>query len=143
MQDEQSESSIAAIVVDGREVLIAHRNPTGQMGGRWEFPGGKLEPGEHDEDAVVREFREEFGVAVTVGEKIAESSFIHNEKEVALHAYRVYVPHKGIDIPYQLSEHSEYRWVPISSIESLAFVDSDMKLYPAVRQYIEALSDEA
>ncbi len=142
MQDEHREASIAAIVIDGGEVLIAHRNPTGQMGDRWEFPGGKLEPGEHDENAVVREFREEFGVAVKVGEKIAESSFVHNGKEVLLHAYRVFVPHKGIEIPYQLSEHSEYRWVPISSIKDFPFVDSDMKLYPAVRQYIEALSDE-
>ena len=38
-------TSIACIAFDGEKILVAHRNPTGQMGGRWEFPGGKVEPG--------------------------------------------------------------------------------------------------
>ncbi len=140
MQSASGAVSIACIALDGKKVLVAHRNPTGQMGGRWEFPGGKLEAGESDAEALVREFREEFGVEVTVGEKIAEASFVHNGTEVALHAYRVFVPHDGIARPYVLTEHSEYRWVEIPEVEQLSFVDSDMKLYPAVRKYVEALS---
>lgn len=143
MQSEYRGGSIACIAVNGGKVLIARRNPTGQMGGRWEFPGGKLEAGERDEDAVIREFREEFGVDVRVGEKIAETSFVHDGKCIALHAYRIFVPHDGSVIPYRLTEHSEYRWTAISELEQIPFVDSDMKLYPAVRQYVEALPDEA
>ncbi len=143
MQSDHKAASIACIAVNGGKVLVAHRNPTGQMGGRWEFPGGKLEAGEHDEDAVVREFREEFGVQVRVGGKIAEALFIHNGNEFSLHAYRVFVPHDGRKVPYRLTEHTEYRWIDISELDRLPFVDSDMKLYPAVRQYVEALSDEA
>ncbi|MBP5465791.1 MAG: (deoxy)nucleoside triphosphate pyrophosphohydrolase [Treponema sp.] len=143
MQSECRGGSIACIAVNGGKVLIARRNPTGQMGDRWEFPGGKLEAGERDEDAVIREFREEFGVDVRVGEKIAETAFVHDGKSVALHAYRIFVPHDGSELPYRLTEHSEYRWVVISELEQLPFVDSDMKLYPAVRRYVEALPDEA
>ncbi len=143
MQDEHEAASIAGIVISDGKILIAHRNLTGQMGGRWEFPGGKLEAGETDEETVIREFHEEFGVEVEVGEKIAETSFFHNGKEVSLHAYRVFVPHNGIETSYVLSEHSEYRWAELSELEALPFVDSDMKLYPAVRKYIEALSNEA
>lgn len=135
--------SVACIVLSGGRLLIAHRNPVGQMGGRWEFPGGKREPGEDDVTAVVREFREEFGVDVKVGSKIAETVFVHNGKDIALHAYRVFVPHDGTDIPYSLSEHTEYRWAFLDELGKLPFVDSDMKLYPAVRQYIEAVGDES
>ena len=141
MQETNKDCSIACIAIESGKVLIAHRNPTGQMGGRWEFPGGKLEDGESDEEAVVREFREEFGEEARVGEKIAESSFVHNGKDVALHAYRIFLPHDGLKKPYTLTEHSEYRWVKIGDVENLDFVDSDMKLYPAVRRYIEALPE--
>ena len=143
MQRESKASSIACIALAGKKVLIAHRNPTGQMGGRWEFPGGKVEAGESDAEAVVREFREEFGVEVTVGEKIAEAVFVHNGTDVTLHAYRVFVPHDGQETPYVLTEHTGYRWAGIAEVEELSFVDSDLKLYPAVRQYIEALPDNA
>ena len=88
-------------------------------------------------------FQEEFGVEVSVGEKLAETAFVHNGKDVVLHAYRVFLPHTGIERPYVLSEHSEYRWATFSELEALPFVDSDMKLYPAVKKYVEALPDEA
>ena len=130
-------TSIACIVLDGRQILIAHRNPTGQMGGRWEFPGGKVEAGESDLAAVVREFKEEFGVRVKTGEHVADAEFKHNGETVALHAYRVFVPHKGKIIKYKLTEHTGYRWVDIGDIPSFNFVDSDLLLYSAVKKYVE------
>src|SRR5574344_1212768 len=122
-------TSIACIALDGNNSLIAHRNPTGQMGGRCEFPGGKLEPGETEQQAVVREFKEEFGVHVKVGEKITDSSFRHNGDLVALHAYRIFVPHRGIFFKYKLTEHTEYKWVKAESIPRRNFGDSDLRLY--------------
>ncbi len=128
--------SVACIAVDGQDVLVAHRNQIGQMGGRWEFPGGKVERDETDEEAVIREFREEFGVRVTVGARVAVSTFEHDGETVQLHAYRIFVPHKGKIIKYHLSEHSEYRWVHVDEIKCLNFVDSDLLIYPEVKKYI-------
>jgi len=54
----------ALVDVDGR-VLLAQRPPDKPMGGLWEFPGGKVEPGERPEDALIRELREELGIDVT------------------------------------------------------------------------------
>ena len=131
-----SKVSIAGIAIDGSTVLIAHRNPTGQMGNRWEFPGGKVEAGESDEEAVVREFQEEFGIKVKVGAQIASASFRHNTDMVQLHAYLIKVPHKGKIFKYRLSEHTEYRWAKIDDIKTLNFVDSDLLIYPEVRKYV-------
>ena len=80
-----SKVSVACIVILNKKILIAHRMNVGQMGGRWEFPGGKQEAGETDEQTVIRECGEEFGIAVSVGEKVTESSFVHNGQKVLLH----------------------------------------------------------
>lgn len=131
-----SKVSVAGIAHYGRNVLIAHRNPVGQMGGRWEFPGGKVDGEESDLQALVREFREEFGIDVIPGQFIAEAFFYHYDHKVTLHAYSIEVPHRGDVNPYVLSEHTEYKWVDIDSIRELDFVDSDRLLYPAVRSFI-------
>lgn len=131
-----AKTSVACIAFDGKKILVAHRNPVGQMGGRWEFPGGKVEEGETDEQAVVREFQEEFGETVAAGEKIGETFFMHSGEQVALHAYEIKVPHDGMTKKYVLSEHSEYKWVEPAEIPTLSFVDSDMLIYPAVVKWI-------
>lgn len=134
-QPMSDKTSIACIARDGSKVLIAHRQNIGQMANRWEFPGGKIEPGETDEQAIIREFYEEFGVQVKVGRNIAATQFEHNGKTCALHAYEIFVPHNGLEKPYVLTEHTEYKWVELSEIENLNFVDSDLKLYPAVKDF--------
>jgi 8-oxo-dGTP diphosphatase len=59
----------AAIIVDGR-VLGCERAEPPESAGRWEFPGGKVEPGESDVDALVRECEEELGVKIAVGDRV-------------------------------------------------------------------------
>ncbi len=131
-----AKSSIACIIFNGKNILVAHRNPTGQMGGRWEFPGGKVEEGESDEEAIVREMQEEFGISVSVGKKIAEAQFTHNGKVSDLHGYLVRVPHDGIAKKYTLTEHSEYKWAAPAEIPTMNFVDSDMLIYPQVMKFL-------
>lgn len=131
--------SVACISFNGRKVFIAKRNPEGQMGGRWEFPGGKVEDGETDGQSVIREFREEFGVEVSVGEKIAEASFKHNSDSFLLSAYLVRLPHDGMSEKFVLSEHTEYRWAELAEIPELNFVDSDMLIYPQVCKYLASI----
>lgn len=129
--------SIACIAFHDKKIFIAHRNPVGQMGGRWEFPGGKLEDGENDCQAIVREMGEEFGVKVLVGEKITESSFFHCGKEVLLHVYRIFFPHDGTAEKFALTEHTEYKWVNVDEIPAENFVDSDLSILNDVKKYIE------
>lgn len=133
--------SVACIIFNGEKILIAKRNPIGDMGNRWEFPGGKVDPGESDFQTVVREMSEEFGVKAVPGILIAEDSFVHNGKENFLHAYQVSLEHDGLSKPYVLTEHSEYKWVFPQEIKNLDFVDSDLKIYPKVLKFLESKAE--
>lgn len=129
--------SIACIDYRDGNVFIAKRQNKGDMGGRWEFPGGKLDEGEDNVQAIQREMLEEFGVNVSVGEKICESTFKHKEKLCYLDAYFVTFEHDGIEKPFVLTEHTEYKWVPLETIPELFFVDSDLDIYPSVVKKIK------
>lgn len=129
-------SSIACISYKDGKVFIAKRQMKGDMGGRWEFPGGKIEKGESFELAIVREMQEEFGVEVTVGEKITSGTFEHSGKKCFLDVFEVFFPHDGIKKAFTLTEHDDYRWSSLEEIPNLDFVDSDLSVYPAVAAWL-------
>jgi 8-oxo-dGTP diphosphatase len=113
----------AAIVRDGL-VLAAHRRrpPVG-----WEFPGGKVEAGETDAAALVRECREELGVEVTVGALVASAAV---RDGVELRVYRASV---AAGTPVAGADHDELRWLPPSALAGLDWLEPDR---PAVRRLL-------
>ncbi|AEJ19583.1 (deoxy)nucleoside triphosphate pyrophosphohydrolase [Gracilinema caldarium] len=125
--------SVAGICIQGNALFIAQRIPGGSMGERWEFPGGKVEVGETDEEALIREYQEEFGVAVTVGACIAHAEFEHHRQKRHLFAYIVVIPEQE----YVLTEHTQWRWATLEEIEKLNFADSDKKLIPSLQRYLQ------
>lgn len=125
--------SIAGIAYRDGRFLIGQRLATGEMGNRWEFPGGKVDPGETPEMALVREFREEMGVSVKPRELIATVEFSNKHGPVRLLAYKV----EGLDkTPTELTEHTELRWATLEEIAGLAFVDSDSLLLPFLKKWV-------
>jgi len=125
--------SIAGIIHSEGKFLIGLRLPTGEMGNRWEFPGGKVDPGETPEMAIKREFREEMGIDVAPGECIATACFENRNGPVTLLAYRITIPE---DAQISLTEHSEIRWASLDEIETLSFVDSDRLLLPILKKMV-------
>jgi 8-oxo-dGTP diphosphatase len=135
--------SVAGIAVKGNpcpaaqvRLFVAKRRAGGDLGGKWEFPGGKVEPGESDEDALRREYLEEFGLAVQTGEALANSEFAHNEKIYTLAAWRVYFDEAALD-RITLAEHTQWQWASLADIEKLDFAGSDRALFPALYSYFE------
>ncbi|MDR1863565.1 MAG: (deoxy)nucleoside triphosphate pyrophosphohydrolase [Treponema sp.] len=124
--------SVAGIAWKGNKIFIARRLPSGDLGDKWEFPGGKVEEGESDKEALVREYNEEFGVAVTPGPLLASASFEHNGKTYSLNAYELRLE----SLNFTLREHSQWRWAEMAEIESLDFAGSDKKLFPALQAYL-------
>jgi len=74
----------AALIFRQGQLLITQRHAKAHLGGCWEFPGGKREPGETFQQCLVREIREELGVDIAVGELFAEISHAYPEKSVHL-----------------------------------------------------------
>ena len=105
----------AAVLRRGNEVLIARRPSSGLLGGMWEFPGGKVEAGESDQQALAREIREELGVDIRVGERIGTFQHAYTHFRVTLRAYEC-ILQEG-QVPEAL-EASEIRWAEIGTLAS-------------------------
>ncbi|MDR1430353.1 MAG: (deoxy)nucleoside triphosphate pyrophosphohydrolase [Spirochaetaceae bacterium] len=121
--------SVAGIAFNGDKLFIARRESGGAMGGRWEFPGGKVEKGESDTAALLREFQEELGISVGVGEHLGSASFEHKGGTRLLNAYEVFFP----KMEFTLFVHHEWKWASLDEIETLDFAGSDLKLLPGLR----------
>ncbi|MDR0583837.1 MAG: NUDIX domain-containing protein [Treponema sp.] len=126
--------SVAGIAIEGGALFIARRKSGGDLGGKWEFPGGKVERGESDRTALQREFREEFGLDIEIGPLLATSSFEHKGNTFSLNAYRIFFEAGEPGSRIHLREHTEWRWAALKGeIEKMDFADSYRGLFPALQ----------
>ena len=119
----------AALVRDGR-VLASRRTDPPRLAGLWEFPGGKVEPGETDEQALVRELREELGVEASVGNRLGPDLPIG---ETAV--LRVYVCRIVTGEP-MLVDHDEHRWLAADELDDVPWIEVDLPLLPDLRRLL-------
>jgi 8-oxo-dGTP diphosphatase len=111
----------AGILEENGLVLIARRKPGKHMGGKWEFPGGKIEMGETPEESLARELEEELDVRARIGELLCTSSWEGEGVSLELLVYRV----MGFEGTPVLREHEEIRWVQPKDLRSFDLADSD------------------
>jgi 8-oxo-dGTP diphosphatase len=100
------------IIWDQHKLLIDRRLPTGTLPGVWEFPGGKLEPGESAQDCIVREIFEELGLKVTVGEELMIINHSYPTFDIQLIVH--HCQYLG-GVP-QLLACDEVRWVTVTEL---------------------------
>lgn len=104
----------AAVIFHGGQVLIALRPSSGLLGGLWEFPGGKVEPGETLEESLRREIMEELGVTIQVGEPIGVYQHGYTHFKVTLHAFHCQL---GDQEPQALHA-TQIRWAPLAELDN-------------------------
>lgn len=99
----------AAIIMDaeGKRVLIAQRPPGGRHPGAWEFPGGKVEPGETPEECLARELDEEMEVRSEIGPQLARVHYSYPDLTIDLLAFRADI----VEGSPQNTHYSDHRWV--------------------------------
>jgi 8-oxo-dGTP diphosphatase len=128
---------VGAAVVDGRRVLAAQRSG-GPYDGCWEFPGGKVEPGESDLSALVREIDEELGVAIRpqafLGEVLLDG--VVGGGAPGESTLRVWWARLDGAVP-EAREHAALRWVSAEELEGVDWIGADRPLLPAVRALLD------
>ena len=111
------------MVIDGR-VLACERSRPPETAGRWEFPGGKVEPGETDEVALARECAEELGVRVEIGSRVGADVPLANGRAVL----RVFVVRLlDGDLPRPL-EHAALRWLGADELDTVPWLPADQPI---------------
>tara|TARA_B110000090_G_scaffold128096_1_gene141682 strand:- start:911 stop:1288 length:378 start_codon:yes stop_codon:yes gene_type:complete len=112
---------VAAIIKKDNLYLVAQRNRDKYMGLKWEFPGGKVDPGETLQEALVREIYEELNIDINIHEKLAEERYKDNEINIILHYFLCTIKNGVIN----LNEHEAMEWADKENFNQYDFVKGD------------------
>jgi len=121
---------VGAVVVRDGLVLCARRGPGGDLAWTWEFPGGKVEPGESPRDALRREIQEELGCQVAVGGQVERTTYAYERATVVLTTFWCEL----VSGEPSLTEHAELRWVAPDVLAELDWAPADVPAVDAVRR---------
>lgn len=122
---------VAAAIVDDlhspTQMIVARRSRPAEIAGRWEFPGGKAEPGETPEEALHRELREELGIKVELGDEIVgpdDGGWIITDR----HIMRLWFARVTEGEPKPLVEHDRLEWSRPQDFGDYNWLDGDVRI---------------
>ncbi|MGK0742828.1 (deoxy)nucleoside triphosphate pyrophosphohydrolase [Leucobacter sp. Z1108] len=118
---------VGAVLIRDEKILAAKRGDHMSLPGLWEFPGGKIEPGETPQEALRRELAEELLCAADIGEHLETTE---HEYDFGIVILTTYFCTLSQDEP-QLTEHAEIRWLAAADLESVEWAPADI---PAVQR---------
>ncbi|MEK4860765.1 (deoxy)nucleoside triphosphate pyrophosphohydrolase [Staphylococcus sp. FSL W8-0774] len=121
---------VGAIIFSDNKILCAQRSEKMSLPLMWEFPGGKVEKNESEEEALIREIQEEMKCDISINEKLTTTEYEYDFGIVNLTTFKCQL---NQDVP-TLTEHKEIKWLPINQLNSLTWAPPDI---PAVKLIIE------
>jgi A/G-specific adenine glycosylase len=116
--------AVGVVTDDTGRILVTKRPEDAMLGGLWEFPGGKVEPGESVEDACRRELHEELGVEVEVDEPLARIDHAYSHFKITLHAFACRI----LDGTPEHHEAQPMHWVAVEDLGAYAFPRANRRL---------------
>lgn len=132
---------VAAAIVDDLSapsvLLGARRSRPAHLVGMWEFPGGKVDPGETPEEALHRELCEELGIAAELGAELVgpdDGAWIITDR----HVMRLWLAQVTQGVPEPLVEHDLVRWLTPDEWDSVPWLPGDVRIVEALREHVGA-----
>ena len=126
---------VGAAILDGDRLLAARRIEPPELAGGWELPGGKVDPGETDEQALLRECHEELGVVIRLLDRVGGDWPMGSTATL-----RVWTAEVVEGVPQPLEDHSELRWLEPSQWYDVEWLAADLPVVRAVLEMVEARS---
>ncbi len=119
---------VAAVIVKDDKILITQRKEGSFMGGRWEFPGGKLDKGENPKDGLKREILEELGIKIKVNGLFHVNNYTYkiadNKREIKLITYLCEI----LEGELRCIGCSDFRWISSKELRNFDFVEADLEV---------------
>ena len=124
---------VAAVIFQG-DTIYATQRGYGPWRDYWEFPGGKIEPGETPEQALVREIREELDVGVTVLAPLTRVEYDYPDFHLSMQCFRCRID----EGEPTLKEHEAARWLSRKDLYSLRWLPADLEILPEIEKQMQA-----
>ena len=121
---------VAAIIRRNGTILACRRRDDQDHPGKWEFPGGKLEPGETPAGALRRELQEELGVQAVIGPEITRYRYAYPGRKPIQLVFHEVVEYEGIA---DFAQFAEARWLPAPELSELDFLDGDIEFVRSLK----------
>ena len=121
---------VAALIWDGDKFLACQRPAHKARGLMWEFVGGKVEPGESREEALIRECQEELNVTLTVGDVFMDVTHEYPDLTVHLSLFNAFIAE---GVPEKL-EHNDIRWITVGEIDDYEFCPADVEILNKLKE---------
>lgn len=122
---------VAAIIIENGRIFATQRG-YGEFKDWWEFPGGKVECGEDNESALIREIREELRTEIGIDKFLHTVEWNYPSFHLTMHCYLCHI----ISGSLELLEHESSQWLNTNNLESVNWLPADMELLPIIRRYI-------
>ena len=123
---------VAAIIIRGGSVFATQRG-YGDWKGWWEFPGGKIEPGESPQEALVREIREELDAEISVGELLETVEWDYPDFHLTMHCFICSLLSESL----HLNEHEAATWLNLKNLRSVKWLPADEILLDKIAEYLK------